>query len=154
MTSNKLNLTWQDIEKDCKTIAQQLKRKKIDLIVAITKGGLPPAVILANKYLKKPHILTLQLEEIIKEEKAGYKAKQVNIISPLNTYPIKNKRVLIVDDVADTGSTLKKAIELVKNQNPKQIATATLHYKPRTHTKPDIFSRTISNSTWITYSWE
>lgn len=154
MNSTKLKLTWQDIEKDCRILANNLEKKKINLIVAITKGGLPPAVILANKYLKKPHIISLQLEEISREGKAGYLAKKVKIISELNIYPVKNKSVLIVDDVADSGSTLEKAIELTRQKQPKSITTAVLHFKPRSKVKPDISVRTIPNHTWIVYPWE
>src|SRR4030042_6301454 len=103
MPSAKLNLSWSDIENDCQTIAKSLKNSPVDLIVAITKGGLIPAVILANKYLRKPHIITLQLEEITKEGKANYQSKQVRVVSELNIYPLKGKSVLLIDDVADTG---------------------------------------------------
>lgn len=154
MTPTKHPLTWKDIEKDCQQVANKLKEKQFDLIVAITKGGLPPAVILANKYLNKPHIVTLQLEEITEEEKAGYQAKKVKVISELNTYPIKEKNVLIVDDVADTGSTLKKAIQLVQEKQPKSIVTAVLHHKPRSQIIPDVFARRFPNQTWVTYPWE
>lgn len=148
------HFSWNDIEKDCRKIAKKIGAVKIDLIVAITKGGLPPAVILANKYLDKPHIITLQLEEIFLEKKANYSAKKVNIISRLNSYPISGKRVLIVDDVADTGSTLIKAGQLVKNNQPEKIITAVLHYKPRSRITPDIFARKIANDIWIVYPWE
>jgi hypoxanthine phosphoribosyltransferase len=144
MNLSKQTFAWTQIEKDCKTLANKLNGQKIDLIVAITKGGLPPAVILANKYLGKPHIITLQLEEIQEEGKAGYDSKKVKIISELNIYPIKGKRVLIVDDVADTGSTLQKAIELVNQRQPGKVTIAVLHYKPRSQVKPDIFARRIS----------
>jgi hypoxanthine phosphoribosyltransferase len=154
MKTNKLTLSWKDIEQDCATVAHKLKKEKVDLIVAITKGGLPPAVILANKYLGKPHIITLQLEEIVKEKKAGYLARKVSLISPLNTYPIKGKSLLIVDDVADTGQTLAKAIELVASHKPTKITTATLHYKPRSKAIPHIYARKIPNHTWIIYPWE
>jgi hypoxanthine phosphoribosyltransferase len=154
MASKRLNLSWQEIEKDCQSIARKLKNKNFDLIVAITKGGLPLATILSNKYLNKAHIITLQLEEIKVETKAGYSAQKVKLISPLNIYPIKNKHVLIVDDVSDTGSTLRKAVKLVKAEQPQSLTTATLHYKPRTHTQPDIFARKIDNHTWIVYPWE
>ncbi len=154
MTSTKQHLTWNDIEHDCQTLGKQLKNKNIDLIVAITKGGLPPAVILANKYLNNPHIITLQLEEIIEEGKAGYQAKDVKIISQLNSYQIKSKHALIVDDVADSGQTISKAIEIVQEKLPASITTAVLHYKPRSKIEPDLYARKVDNHIWIVYPWE
>jgi len=151
--TNKLILSWQDIETDSKALSKKISLP-IDLIVAITKGGLPIATLLTNKHLKNPPIITLQLKEIKTEEKSNYKAQKVKIISPLNIYPIKGKRVLIIDDVADTGATLKKAVNLVKKHQPKILITACLHYKPRTTIKPDIFAKKIDNHVWIVYPWE
>ena len=151
--TDKQKFSWQDIETDCQSIAKKVKTP-INLIIAITKGGLPIATILANKYLNNPPIITLQLKEISLEKKANYQAKKVKLISPLNHYPIKNKKVLIVDDVADTGFTLKEVIKQVKAHRPQSLTLATLHYKPRTVIKPDIFAQKIPNSTWIVYPWE
>ena len=151
--AQKLTLSWQDIEADCKALAQKIPHS-VDVIVAITKGGLPPATIIANKYLSRPHIVTLQLEEIAIEGQPGYQSKKVKIVSPLNIYPIENKKVLILDDVADSGPTLKKALTLVKTHQPQMITTAALHYKPRSRVKPDIFARQIDNDVWIVYPWE
>ncbi len=152
--ADKLIFSWQDIEADCKNLINQLKNTPIDLIVAITKGGLPIATILSNKYLNDTHIITLQLEEISNKGQANYQANKVKLISPLNTYPIKNKNVLLIDDVADSGSSLKEAIKLINKHQPAKLTTATLHYKPRSHTKPDIFSQKIENDVWIVYPWE
>jgi len=132
--ADKLIFSWQDIEADCKNLINQLKNTPIDLIVAITKGGLPIATILSNKYLNDTHIITLQLEEISNKGQANYQANKVKLISPLNTYPIKNKNVLLIDDVADSGSSLKEAIKLINKHQPAKLTTATLHYKPRSQT--------------------
>jgi len=151
--TQKIIFSWQNILKHCQIITKKIKTPP-DLIIAITKGGLPIATVLANKHLNNPPIITLQLKEIQTQGKAGYKAKKVKLISPLNIYPIKGKRVLIVDDVADSGNTLKKAIKIVKTQNPQSLTTTCLHYKPRTHTIPDIFAKKIDNHLWIVYPWE
>jgi len=151
--TQKTIFSWQDILNHCQTIAKKIKDSP-DLIIAITKGGLPIATVLANQHFDNPPILTLQLKEIKTQAKANYKANKVKVISPLNSYPIKGKRVLIVDDVADSGNTLKKAIQLVNLHHPQSLTTTCLHYKPRTHTLPDIFAKKIDNHIWIVYPWE
>jgi hypothetical protein len=154
MTTSQLKLGWKEIEKDCASLARQLSNQKFDVTVAITKGGLIPAVILVNKFLGKTNIITLQLEEISKEREANYHATEVRVVSELNLYPINNKRVLIIDDVADTGKSLSKAIEIVKSKSPKKITTAVLHHKPRSQVTPQYKARTVPNNTWIVYPWE
>lgn len=55
-----------------------------------------------------------------------------------------NKDTLVVDDICDTGETLKKSIALY---------TATLHYKPTAGFTPDFYAKEVG-SDWIVYPWE
>lgn len=55
-----------------------------------------------------------------------------------------NKDTLVVDDICDTGETLKKSIAMY---------TATLHYKPTAIFTPDFYSKEIGTE-WIVYPWE
>src|SRR3990172_3534481 len=117
--TQKVYIDWDYVEKACKKLAQLVKKENPQVIVAITKGGLPIATIMANKYLDNPPIITIQLKE--------------------TTHG--NKRVLIVDDVSDSGSTITEAVKITKKLNPKKIITATLFYKPRTKFIPDYYTK-------------
>src|SRR3989338_2438413 len=153
--TQKVYIGWDDVEKACKNLADQEKKEKIEVIVAITKGGLPIATIMANKYLDNPPIITIQLKETLhKQQKANYQAKRVDLISPLNSYPISNKRVLIVDDVSDSGSTITEAEKITKKLNPAKIITATLFYKPRTKIVPNYYTKMFADDVWIVHPWE
>lgn len=55
-----------------------------------------------------------------------------------------NKDTLIVDDICDTGETLKNSIALY---------TATLHYKPTSSFTPDFYAKEVGQD-WIVYPWE
>jgi hypoxanthine phosphoribosyltransferase len=55
-----------------------------------------------------------------------------------------NKDTLVVDDICDTGETLKKSIAMY---------TATLHYKPTAIFTPDFYSKEVGTE-WIVYPWE
>lgn len=55
-----------------------------------------------------------------------------------------NKDTLVVDDICDTGETLKKSIAMY---------TATLHYKPTAGFTPDFYAKEVG-SDWIVYPWE
>lgn len=55
-----------------------------------------------------------------------------------------NKDTLVVDDICDTGETLKKTIGMY---------TATLHYKPTAIFTPDFYSKEVGTE-WIVYPWE
>lgn len=55
-----------------------------------------------------------------------------------------NKDTLVVDDICDTGETLKNTIGMY---------TATLHYKPTAIFTPDFYSKEVGTE-WIVYPWE
>ena len=55
-----------------------------------------------------------------------------------------NKDTLVVDDICDTGETLKNTIGMY---------TATLHYKPTAIFTPDFYSKEVATE-WIVYPWE
>ncbi len=55
-----------------------------------------------------------------------------------------NKDTLVVDDICDTGETLKRAVGGF---------TATLHYKPTAGFTPDFYSKEVGTE-WIVYPWE
>ena len=65
---------------------------------------------------------------------------------------IKNSRLLLVDDKADTGETLLAAKNLLMPKKNK-ISTATLHFDPKSKIKPDYFAHAVKNI-WIVYPWE
>ena len=55
-----------------------------------------------------------------------------------------NKDTLVIDDICDTGETLKKSIAMY---------TATLHYKPTAGFTPDFYAKEVGTE-WIVYPWE
>jgi|TARA_R100001530_G_C4307705_1_gene152163 hypoxanthine phosphoribosyltransferase len=57
-----------------------------------------------------------------------------------------DQTTLIVDDIADTGKTLKPYSEA--------FFTATLHYKSRSIVTPDIYIKKVENKDWIVYPYE
>lgn len=141
--------SWQDIEELSYKIAEQIieKNTKIDIIIAILRGGWIPARILAD---------LLGIENIGVLGIKFYKSIETRKEQPIITYPlildISNKNVLLVDDVADTGKSLSLAIEMTRLYGPKNIYTATLYVKPTTILVPDFYAETTS--AWIIFPWE
>ena len=73
------------------------------------------------------------------------------VTQPLSV-DIKGKKILIVDDISDSGKSLKLAEEHVSSRNPAEIKTATIHYKPGSIFTPDFFM--FRTEAWIVYPWE
>jgi hypoxanthine phosphoribosyltransferase len=66
--------------------------------------------------------------------------------------PVKNKKVLIVDDVADTGKSLALVNAHLKKKGASDVKIATIYYKPWSIVIPDYFGRKTSH--WIIFPWE
>ncbi len=138
--------SWSNLIADCLFLAKKLKSKKFDCLVAISRGGLIPATILS-------YLLNIERIYVIGYNyylKPGVRGKLKQISTPGNK--IKNYRVLLVDEKADTGETLLASVDFLKKGKNK-TTSATLHYEPKSKIKPDCFVHKIKDI-WIIYPWD
>jgi hypoxanthine phosphoribosyltransferase len=148
----KTKLTWEDIEKLCTQLTDQIYDKvlttpKFNTIVTISKGGLIPARLIAE---------TLDVQRIVTVGISSYKQEKQTKFDVYQTItdPLIGQRVLIIDDIADSGKSLSYVKELINEHNPDSIKICTLHYKSNSSIKPDFFGKKVLNSEWIVYPWE
>lgn len=66
---------------------------------------------------------------------------------------ISGRKVLIVDDVTDTGDTLSLAVDYVRSLKPADIRTAVLQHKTCSPFVPDFYAQKIIKWRWIIYPW-
>lgn len=142
------NPTWDDIDNGCQKIILELRRlpsRYFDAVIGILRGGIVPAVILSHK-LRIPYVYGLGLR-YYDEKKPG---ENVRVYQGLPS--LRNSFVFLVDDVCDSGRTMKFAAEFVEKTTGIAPVTASLHLKPSS-----IFNPTFhvwETSGWITYPWE
>ncbi len=143
-------LSWNRIARDAKRLASLVKESgyKIDIAVAIARGGLVPARIL-SEYLHIRDLTTIKVEHwgitATPSEKAVIKF-------PL-CVDIKDRNVLLIDDTTDTGDTLRVSIEYLKSFKLRDIRTATLIHKTCSEVTPDYFVRKVMKWKWIIFPW-
>jgi uncharacterized protein len=80
------------------------------------------------------------------------KTREKPVITQALSLPVAEKRVLLVDDVSDTGQSLKLATQQVLSQNVKELKTATLYIKPTSTFTPDFFEK--ETCSWIIFPWD
>lgn len=114
-----------------------LQTVKPDVILAIPRGGLAIGLHVSH-YLECKYLLTLKINN-----------EFAKLLSQL-----KGLKLLIVDDVCDSGETLKNNIISLHNCKITDIITATLHVKPRRSITPDFFVEEVPNDCWLVYPWE
>ena len=144
-----LHTTWCDIQTLCKVVADKVVEfgYSPDIIVAISRGGFTPARLLCDRL-----DINLLASMGIKYYKSLKETEKKPVISfPLNA-DVKGKKVLIVDDVADTGNSLVTAKAHVIEREAGDVKIATLHYKPWSVIEPDFYAEVTD--AWVVYVWE
>ena len=120
-----------------------------DLIIAIARGGYVPARLLAD-YLGVMDLTSFRIEHYTR---GAQKAPSARVKHPL-TVDVTGARVLVVDDVGDTGDTFVTAMEHIRRHGaPAAIKTAALHFKAACRYTPDFYVRKVVKWRWITYPW-
>jgi hypoxanthine phosphoribosyltransferase len=120
-----------------------------DIIVAIARGGFVPARILAD-FLKVPDLTSLR---IVHYGAGAAREKRAHIRYPL-PIDVSGLRVLVVDDLTDSGETLQAAMDhLLADYLPAEARTAALHYKHNSSFRPDYFARRSMRWRWLIYPW-
>jgi hypoxanthine phosphoribosyltransferase len=118
-----------------------------DTLVGILRGGMIVADLLSD-------LLNIREVYVVGcKSYAGLSAGEVRLYHDLLLKDLGGRDVLLVDDVADTGSTLETAVEkILKPRNPRTVRTATLLIKPWSKSKPDYTA--ASTDAWVVFPWE
>ena len=103
----KVHYTWKDIEHMIMTINNLMfaDNWRPDYIVGMTRGGLVPAVMMSNMTGIKMHALDVRFRDITE----GYQPE--SLVWMAHDAFVKGKNILIIDDINDTGKTLKWVME-------------------------------------------
>jgi uncharacterized protein len=142
-----LPVSWEEYHSLARLLADKVLSDGIhvDEIIAISRGGLTLGHLLTD-FLRVP-ISTFTIQSYTDIQQQG----KVKITKPL-TIPLDGKEVLLVDDVADRGKTMVRAMEYLKMFGPDTIHSLTMFYKPHSVYKPDYFAKTTS--AWILFPYE
>jgi len=121
----------------------------IDVVVGISKGGLPAAV-LASHVLKKP----LYLVEAKSYTETHHKKKMV--FKPLNLpKKLKNKNIFLVDDIFDTGETLKTTMKYLEQDLGATVFPFVLVSKEMPNIVHGVIvMKLCKKEEWIVFPWE
>ncbi|WP_460126248.1 phosphoribosyltransferase [Stetteria hydrogenophila] len=145
-------VTWDEIVDWVKGLAFRIRESgyKPDLVVAVSRGGFVPARLLCD-FLDITDLLSVQSQHWVEAAKAAEKA--------ILRHPFKidasGLKVLIVDDIVDTGDTLKLARDFVQAEwGAEEVRTAAMQWiSPVAKFKPDYYYIEVKEWTWFQYPW-
>jgi hypoxanthine phosphoribosyltransferase len=141
--------TWDQIYEMLLCQAQKIKTQnyKQDLIVAIARGGVIPARILSD-LLETPNLSFIQIEFYANINQT----LQEPTLKQALTTNVTGKKLLLIDDISDTGKSLKLAKTHLQHQGAIEIKTATLYEKSHSIMTPDFYEKQTAD--WVVFPWD
>ncbi len=144
------HISWDQIHRDARALSWRLDGKGPGegghwrAVVAITRGGLVPAMIVARE-------LDIRVIDTISVKSYNHQSRTEAVVtkSPQDDLMGDGTGILVVDDLVDSGKTL----ELVRRLYPK-AHFATVYAKPHGKPQVDTYVTEVSQDTWIFFPWD
>lgn len=138
--------TFNEFRDDSIKLAFMLQNEGFDALLGIARGGMSLAQFLS-------HLLGIRacftISSISYEQSTKAHAPKIFNIPELENY----KKVLVVDDIVDSGESLAKVLEVLKERyKGVEFSSAALFYKSTACIKPDYYTNLASE--WICFPWE
>jgi len=134
-------ISWEQLHRDARALSWRLiELGPFQGIIAITRGGLVPAAIIARE-------LDIRLVDTVCI--ASYAGRKQGQIQVLKSTTGNGEGWLLVDDLVDTGKTAKIVREMVPKAH-----FATIYSKPAGRPLVDTFMTEVSQDTWILFPWD
>lgn len=143
-------VSWDDLDALTAELATQLGDRPFEVLLAIARGGLVPAGMLAYR---------LGIREILVAAVAAYDDRGIMAPTPrIIHFPpddrFRDREVLVVDEVWETGNTAVLVAELVRQAGGRPT-TAVLHYKPgRSLTEQAPDHHAVTTDHWVVYPYK
>jgi len=140
---------WNQVYNLCFEVYQRIRETGYapEFIVGVARGGWVPARIMADFFITHytANVKVEFYQDLFETE------EHASITQPVSGEP-RWKNVLVVDDIADSGESLKTTVAHLYHHKVAQLRTACLHVKPWTDPLPDFYIE--STEAWIIYPWE
>ena len=139
---------WEELHRNARALAWRLLDKgEWKGIIAITRGGLVPAAILARE-MDIRLIDTICVVSYQKSDASGTAAKQ-GALDVLKGVEGDGEGLILIDDLVDTGKTARHVREMLPKAH-----FATIYAKPAGKPLVDTFITEVSQDTWIRFPWD
>jgi len=143
-------VSWERAVELCFKLARKVADSgfRPDTIVAVLRGGVVPALIVSD---------VLNVEEFyairVKHWGIAEEVYKVPVVEQLPQGKLEGRRVLLVDEIADTGKTIEIAVRELRRMGPREVRTSVLHLKPTSSVVPDYYVEKLDRWVWVFYPW-
>lgn len=142
-----LPISWSRLQQDVLTLAKKVREsgQEFDRLVCIERGGTIISRLLSD-FLKLP-----TSGFVMVSYKEFNQVSQPIIAEELKA-DIKGERILLVDEIVDSGTTLRLALKYLQESQPAEIKTFAPYIKPSTKTEPDYWL--VKTDQWVVFPYE
>ena len=148
-TNSKVKYSWKKIGLACEYIASQCD--DVNCIVAVARGGLAPASIIANR-LNIKNVYSIGLSSYVMQSDGTQTQQDMDVYQTIDK--LKCDKILIVDDISDKGTTFDYVKEHVNKICTARVITSAIVYKPGTSHVPDVVYDQVPDDRWVVFPWE
>ncbi|MGB9940628.1 phosphoribosyltransferase [Methanosarcina sp.] len=143
-------ISFNEVLRLSKLLARKIKASGYmpDLIVAIGRGGYVPGRLVSD-FLLFNDLTSMKIEHYAR---AADMQEEARIKFPIPV-DITGEKVLIVDDITDTGETLDLAVDYALSLKPADVRTAVLQHKTCSVFTPDFYAQKLIKWRWVIYPW-
>ena len=150
MSLERQHVSWTDVGRLVATLLGRLPRD-YDNILVITRGGMVPACLISER----TGIRNILCAAVVFYEGSKQKYAEPMFVQFPDDSHVKGRRVLVIDDVWDTGSTIVAVRDRLRAAGAT-TQVCVLHYKPGRNKfagdKPDYYGE--ETDAWIVYPWD
>ncbi|ADE03614.1 MULTISPECIES: phosphoribosyltransferase [Haloferax] len=142
---------WEYIYGLCRDVSDEVKTSEFepDVIVALARGGWFAGRCICD-FLGLDDLTSLKMEHYVG---TAQKSNEPEVRYPMPEGSVEGKDVLIIDDIADTGGSIKRAHEYVNERNAGEVRTATLQLLQTSEFEPDYVGERLEEWAWVVYPW-
>jgi len=142
---------WEYVYGLCRDVSEQVRAAEFepDVVVALARGGWF-AGRCACDFLGLDDLVSLKVEHYVG---TAQKTGEPTVRYPLPEGSVAGKDVLVIDDIADTGGSIRTAAERVRQRDPDEVRTATLQLIEGSEFEPAFVGERMAEWAWIVYPW-
>ncbi|MFB6126396.1 MAG: phosphoribosyltransferase [Halolamina sp.] len=142
---------WEYIYGLCRDVSDQVIDADFepDVVVALARGGWFAGRCLCD-FLGMDDLTSLKMEHYVG---TAAKSDEPEVRYPMPKGSVEGKDVLIIDDIADTGGSIRRAHEYVHERDAAAVRTATLQLLQTSEFEPDYVGERLEEWAWIVYPW-
>lgn len=118
-----------------------------EIVICIARGGYVPARLLCD-FMNIFNLASIRIKHYTGSDKS-----EAAVLVEKLSMDVRGMKILLVDDVDDTGETLQLALDYLGSMRPQEIKVAVLHHKVISSLVPDFYAQKIIRWRWITYPW-